>query len=120
MSSHLTSAKLPEVVQEVKALDEISETNDLATLADAREGARTMIDRLGLASELDAGNGATGQSRSGTIQEGGRTTYAVTDLNKALLLGPLSGVIVLHNAGPKAPALLRTMSGQYSLTKNQA
>jgi hypothetical protein len=89
MSSHLTSAKLPEVVQEVKALDEISETNDLATLADVREGVRTMIDRLGLASELDAGNGAAGQSGSGTSQEGGRTTYAVTDLNKALLRGPL-------------------------------
>lgn len=118
MSSHLTSAKLPEVVQEVKALDEISDANDLDTLTDAREVVRAMITRQGLADELEAGNEA--DSGIGATQQSDSTTYAVTDLNKALLRGPLEDVVVLYNAGPKAPSLLRTISGQYSLTKNQA
>lgn len=113
MSSHLTSAKLPEVVQEVKALDEITDTNDLDTLADAREGVRAMIARQALADELDTGKAADSQESKGA-------TYAVTELNKALLRGPLEDVVVLYNAGPKAPSLLRTISGQFSLTKNQA
>ncbi|CAN7760892.1 peptidoglycan-binding domain-containing protein [Mesorhizobium sp. LjNodule214] len=120
MSSHLTSAKLPEVVQEVKALDEITDTNDLDTLADAREAVRAMIARQALADELDTGKAADSQSGSGASQESDSATYAVTDLNKALLRGPLEDVVVLYNAGPKAPSLLRTISGQFSLTKNQA
>ncbi|MBZ9759260.1 peptidoglycan-binding protein [Mesorhizobium sp. ESP6-5] len=120
MSSHLTSAKLPEVVQEVKALDEVSETNDLDTLADAREGVRGMIARQALAGELDRGKAADSQSVNSAGQENNSATYAVTELNKALLSGPLEQVIVLYNAGPKAPSLLRTISGQFSLTKDQA
>lgn len=120
MSSHLTSAKLPEVVQEVKALDEISDTNDFDSLAEAREGVRAMIARQALADELDTGKAADGKPGSGDGQESNSATYAVTDLNKALLRGSLDDVVVLYNAGPKAPSLLRTISGQFSLTKNQA
>ncbi|ESY55559.1 MULTISPECIES: peptidoglycan-binding protein [unclassified Mesorhizobium] len=120
MSSHLTSPKLPEVVEEVKALDEVSDTNDLDTLADAREGVRTMIARQALAEELDTSKTAGGQSGNDTSQVGNNAAYAVTILNKALLSGPLEDVVVLYNAGPKAPSMLRTISGQFSLTKNQA
>ncbi|MER9171644.1 hypothetical protein NKI12_30900 [Mesorhizobium australicum] len=120
MSSHLTSPKLPEVVEEVKALDQISDTNDLDTLADAREGVRAMIARQALADELDTSKTANGQSANDTSQVGNNAAYAVTALNKALLSGPLEDVVVLYNAGPKAPSMLRTISGQFSLTKNQA
>ncbi|TPJ22578.1 peptidoglycan-binding domain-containing protein [Mesorhizobium sp. B2-8-3] len=120
MSSHLTSAKLPGVVQEVKALDEVSDTNDLDTLADAREGVRAMIARQALAAELDTGKTADGQSRNDNSQGSNSATYAVTDLNKALLRGRLEDVVVLYNSGPRAPSILRTISGQFSLTKNQA
>ncbi|RUX08103.1 peptidoglycan-binding protein, partial [Mesorhizobium sp. M8A.F.Ca.ET.059.01.1.1] len=120
MSSHLTSTKLPEIVQVVKDLDEISGTNDLDTLADAREVVRTMIARQALAGELDTGKVADSQVGNSNSQESNSATYAVTDLNKALLRGPLEDVVVLYNAGPKAPSLLRTISGQFSLTKNQA
>lgn len=114
MTSHLTSAKLPEVVQEVKALDEISETNDLDALAEAREGLRALIARQALAGELDASKVADSDAGNGNA------AYAVTDLNKALLRGALDDVVVLYNAGPTAPSLLRTISGQFSLTKNEA
>ncbi|MFD2051874.1 peptidoglycan-binding protein [Mesorhizobium calcicola] len=120
MSSHLTSAKLPEVVQEVKSLDDVSDTNDLDSLTEAREGVRALIARQALAEELDTRKAAASQSGSGASQESDSATYAVTDLNKALLRGPLEDVVVLYNAGPKAPSLLRTISGQFSLTKNQA
>ncbi|MBZ9757014.1 hypothetical protein LB524_17135 [Mesorhizobium sp. ESP6-5] len=120
MSSHLTSTKLPEVVQEVKALDDVSDTNDLDSLTDAREGVRMMIARQALAEELDASTPASSQSGNIANIESNTATYAVTDLNKALLRGALEEVVVLYNAGPKAPSLLRTISGQFSLTKNQA
>ncbi|RUX48822.1 hypothetical protein EOA33_14435 [Mesorhizobium sp. M4A.F.Ca.ET.050.02.1.1] len=120
MSSHLTSAKLPEVVEEVKALDEISDTNDLDSLTDAQEGVRAMIARQALAGELDAAKATDSQSENSASQESNSATYAVTELNKALLRGPLEDVVILYNAGPKAPSLLRTISGQFSLTKNQA
>lgn len=120
MSSHLTSAKLPEVVQEVKSLDEISDTNDLDSLTEAREGVRALIARQALADELNAAMAADSQAGDSGKQESNSAAYAVTDLNKALLRGSLEDVIVLYNAGPKAPSLLRTISGQFSLTKNQA
>ncbi|MGX5799634.1 peptidoglycan-binding domain-containing protein [Bradyrhizobium sp. Arg314] len=120
MSGHLTSAKLPEVVQEVKALDEVSDTDDLDSLVDAREGVRGMITRQALADELETSKAVGTQSGSDAGQASNTATYAVTDLNKALLRGPLEDVVVLYNAGPKAPSLLRTISGQFSLTKNQA
>lgn len=120
MSGHLTSAKLAEVVQEVKALDEVADTNDLETLGDAREGVRAMIARQALADELDTSKAVGTQSGSDASQASNTATYAVTDLNKELLRGPLEDVVVLYNAGPKAPSLLRTISGQFSLTKNQA
>ncbi|RXT36115.1 hypothetical protein B5V01_30405 [Mesorhizobium erdmanii] len=120
MSSHLTSAKLPEVVQEVKSLDDVSEASDLDTLTETREGLRALIARQALADELDAIKAANSQSGSSASQESNSAAYAVTDLNKALLRGSLDEVVVLYNAGPKAPSLLRTISGQFSLTKNEA
>lgn len=120
MSGHLTSAKLPEVVQEVKALDEVADTDDLDSLADAREGVRAMIARQALADELDTSKAVGTQSGSDANQASNTATYAVTELNRTLLRGPLEDVVVLYNAGPKAPSLLRTISGQFSLTKNQA
>ncbi|UCI31779.1 peptidoglycan-binding domain-containing protein [Mesorhizobium sp. B4-1-4] len=120
MSSHLTSAKLPEVVQEVKSLDGISDTNDLDSLTEAKEGVRAMIARQALADELAASKAADSQAGGSTSQESASAPYAVTELNKALLRGALDDVIVLYNAGPRAPSILRTISGQFSLTKNQA
>jgi hypothetical protein len=120
MTSNLTSAKLPEVVQEVKSLDEVSETNDLDALTEARDGVRALIARQALAGELGASRAADSQAGTYDGQENGSSAYAVTDLNKPLLRGALDDVVVLYNAGPKAPSLLRTISGQFSLTKNEA
>ncbi|BCH05352.1 hypothetical protein MesoLj131b_73510 (plasmid) [Mesorhizobium sp. 131-2-5] len=119
IAGHLTSAKLPEVVQEVKVLDAISETGDIDTLAETRDGVRSLIARQALAAELETSKAAAGQAGSDS-QENASAAYAVTDLNKVLLRGALDDVVVLYNAGPQAPSLLRTISGQFSLTKNEA
>ncbi|ESY86403.1 hypothetical protein X739_11870 [Mesorhizobium sp. LNHC220B00] len=116
IAGHLTSAKLPEVVQEVKLLDAISGTADMDTLTQARDEVRSLIARQALAAELETSKAAAGSDS----QENASAAYAVTDLNKALLRGALDDVVVLYNAGPQAPSLLRTISGQFSLTKNEA
>lgn len=118
MPAHLTSSKLPLVVSEVKALDGVTSSSDLEALTEARDSVRALIVNQGLAGELAALKAPAGDK--GEPQADNNPAFTVTELNKVLLRGALDDVIVLYNAGPAAPSLLKTLSGEYSFTKDEA
>lgn len=120
MAAHLTSSKLPLVVSEVKALSGVTSSSDLETLTEARDSVRALIANQGLKSELAAAQALSQEDRNGESQADNNPAFALTESNKVLLRGALDDVVVLYNAGPAAPSLLKTLSGQFSFTKNEA
>lgn len=111
-------ARLPDVVGELKTVDGVLGSNDLDALSEARDGVRSLatarnleadLKELELPSTEDKGPSSTG-----------RAPITVTNANKVLLKGSPDDVVVLYNAGPTAPSLLRTLTGNYSLTKGTA
>ncbi|MER9602785.1 hypothetical protein [Mesorhizobium sp. M0243] len=120
MAAHLTSSKLPLVVSEVKALDGVASSSDLEALTEARDSVRALISSQGLTSELAALKAPSQAEDKGEPQVANSPAFTVTDLNKVLLRGALDDVVVLYNAGPGAPSLLKTLSGEFSFTKNEA
>ncbi|MER8460433.1 hypothetical protein NKH24_30970 [Mesorhizobium sp. M1300] len=120
MAAHLTSSKLPLVVSEVKALSGVTSSSDLETLTEARDNVRALIANQDLTSELAAAQALSQEERNGESQADNNPAFALTESNKVLLRGALDDVVVLYNAGPAAPSLLKTLSGQFSFTKNEA
>ncbi|MER9313518.1 hypothetical protein NKI51_30390 [Mesorhizobium australicum] len=120
MATHLTSSKLPLVVSEVKALDGMTSSSDLEALTDARDSVRALIASQGLTGELAALKAPTQEEDKAEPQADNNPAFTVTELNKVLLKGALDDVAVLYNAGPAAPSLLKTISGEFSFTKNEA
>ncbi|MES0058375.1 hypothetical protein [Mesorhizobium sp. M0041] len=120
MAAHLTSSKLPLVVSEVKALDGVTSSSDLEALTEARDSVRALITSQGLTSELAALKAPSQAEDKGEPQVASSPAFTVTELNKVLLRGGLDDVVVLYNAGPAAPSLLKTLSGEFSFTKNEA
>jgi hypothetical protein len=120
MAAHLTSSKLPLVVSEVKALESATSTSDLGALTEARDSVKTLIVSQGLAAELEATKVRSHGDDKSSAQANNTPAFTVTDLNKILLRGALDDVVVLYNSGPAAPSLLKTLSGEFSFTKNEA
>lgn len=118
MAANLTSNKLPLVVSEVKALDLISGASDLDAMVEARISVRSLIATQRLTEELAALNSTDKGRDDGQVAGSGGV--AITELNKVLLEGGLEDVVILYNAGPTAPSLLKTLSGEFSFTKNEA
>lgn len=120
MTTHLTSNKLPLVVSEVKALDGVTSSSDLEALTEARDSVRALIVSQDLTIELAALKSPSQAQEKGEPQAANNPAFTVTELNKVLLRGALDDVVVLYNAGPAAPSLLKTLSGEFSFTKNEA
>src|SRR5690606_12185543 len=118
MAAHLTSSKLPLVVSEVKALEGAISMSDLEALTEARDSVRALIVSQGLTAELEATKVRSQGDDKSAAQADNTPAFAVTDLNKILLRGALDDVVVLYNSGPAAPSLLKTLSGEFSFTKN--
>jgi len=119
MAGHLTSPKLPVVVAEVRDLDGVSASTDLDGLLEDQSGLHALITNQDLTSEMaqltrESSNAAptTPAAAGPRIEE--------TELNRVILKGALEDVVVLYNAGPTAPSLLRTLSGDFSFTTNEA
>ncbi|WP_448954850.1 hypothetical protein [Labrys neptuniae] len=119
MAGHLTSPNLPAVVAEVKDLDGINTSADLDTLLEAQKGLRALIANQGLASDLTQ-LAAEAASAIPSTRDVSGPRIEETELNRVLLKGALEDVVVLYNAGPTAPSLLRTLSGDFSFTTNEA
>ncbi|ESX09973.1 hypothetical protein X768_16655 [Mesorhizobium sp. LSJC265A00] len=120
MAAHLTSSKLPLVVSEVKALDGVTSSSDLEALTEARDSVRALVASQGLTAELAALQPPYEGKDKGETQADNNPAFTVTESNKVLLRGGLDDVVVLYNVGPEAPSLLKTLSGEFSFTKNEA
>ncbi|MGJ4859507.1 peptidoglycan-binding protein [Labrys sp. La1] len=119
MAGHLTSPSLPAVVAEVKDLDAVSASTDLDTLLEAQKGLRALIANQGLSKDLTQLAAETA-STAPTTRAVSAPRIEETELNRVILKGALEDVVVLYNAGPTAPSLLRTLSGDFSFTTNEA
>ncbi|MFC3219954.1 peptidoglycan-binding protein [Tianweitania populi] len=117
-STHLTSPKLPDVVGELKAVDAVLGSNDLDALSEARDGVRSLITSRNLEADLNELRVPSNEDKGPS--SAARAPVTVTNANKVLLEGSLDDVAVLYNASPTAPSLLRTLTGNYSLTKGTA
>ena len=118
VAANITSSKLPEVVGELKLLGEAIPSEDLRTLESARSSIEAVILRQNLEGDLQSTPGNATAANTGGGSE--RSPFEVTPFNKELLIGPLEGVVILHNAGPTAPSILRTLNGAYSFTNGIA
>lgn len=119
MAGHLTSPSLPAVVAEVKDLDAVSGSADLDTLLEAQKGLRALVANQGLSKDLTQLAAETA-SAPPTTRAVSAPRIEETELNRVILKGALEDVVVLYNAGPTAPSLLRTLSGDFSFTTNEA
>ena len=123
VSANISSPKLPEVVGELKLLGESLQSDDLETLTGAESTIEALIARQNLAGELEAvaeAPSAGQQTASATDDAPDNLPFATTPLNEFIMRGPLDDVVVLQNAGPDAPALVRNLAGDFSFIEGVA
>ncbi|WP_062208576.1 peptidoglycan-binding domain-containing protein [Aureimonas sp. AU12] len=120
VAANLTSDALPEIVAELTLLESDLKGGDGEILTQARERLASLIARRGLAAPIALLAARAAPSTPAPPAGGVGAAVAVTPANAPLLEGAPDDVVVLYNAGPRAPSLTRNLMGAFAFTTGKA